>query len=103
VKKRILAIATLALLCFGSVVIAQNTNSSTTSDANKNMSSGNMSNGNMSGGRKHRKHRKHAADVVQARRRPPRQLIMGRTLILQIGSEEATNSYEGVAFTLFTM
>jgi hypothetical protein len=59
VKKRILAIATLALLCFGSVVIAQNTNSSTTSDANKNMSSGDRSNGNMSGGRKHRKHRKH--------------------------------------------
>jgi hypothetical protein len=57
-NKRMLTIATLALLCFGSLVFGQNSNSSTTMPMN-------MSNRNMSGmhrrnrHRKHRRHRRH--------------------------------------------
>jgi hypothetical protein len=48
--KKLLAIVTFALICLGSVVFAQNTNSSTM------QMNGNMSNMNMSG-RRHRRHR----------------------------------------------
>ena len=53
--KKILAILTFAVICCGSVVIAgQNSNSSTTMQANTNTSMENMS-----GRRRHRRHSKH--------------------------------------------
>ena len=56
-NKRMLTIATLALLCFGSLVWGQNSNSSTTMPSNMNMNHRNMA--GMHRRNRHRKHRRH--------------------------------------------
>ena len=56
--KKILSLAALAILCFGTLVFAQNSNSSTTMQGNHNMSNMHMS--GRRGRRHHRRmHRRH--------------------------------------------
>ncbi|MEP6570249.1 MAG: hypothetical protein ABJC10_10780 [Acidobacteriota bacterium] len=57
--KKILSLAALAILCFGTLVFAQNTNSSTTMQGNDNMSKTNMSGMHRHGRRHRRMHRRH--------------------------------------------